>query len=126
MNPDTLKALKDSIAHWERIVAGKEESAGSDNCALCQHFPGLGPSECVRESDSGEIELCPVASKTGYVDCSGSPYYSFVSASRKEAFEQHLVISNYAVYGPASLADAKAELAFLQSLLPEEKSNEQV
>lgn len=114
MNPDTLKALKDSIAHWERIVAGEESSDGGDNCALCQRF-GL-----VCRVDG---EKCPVFQQTGIYQCTDTPYYEFRVASREEGSANSW--SNK-VNGPKSLAFAKAELAFLQSLLPEENPDEQV
>lgn len=38
MNPETKQALKESIAHWTRLVNGDrlpDESIGWQHCALC-------------------------------------------------------------------------------------------
>ena len=123
MNPGTLKALKASIAHWERIVAGEEASAGGSNCALCQHFGDF----CFISERGAITEVCPVSLVTGDEDCEGSPYHNFVHQSEKESRAKRINQDGYyRIQGPESLIAAQAELAFLQSLLPEENSNEQV
>jgi hypothetical protein len=93
MNAETLAALRGSIAKWQAIVDGTGEDNGAENCPLCQMF----------RTDKNLCTGCPVAEKTGRPFCWGSPYRDFVeSESDKDA-----------------LIAAKAELAFLQSLLPE-------
>lgn len=62
-----MKALEDSIKHWERLASGKRrfgEFAGSDSCALCKKF--LYPTTFCNG--------CPVAKKTGKPNCLGTPY----------------------------------------------------
>lgn len=98
MNQKTLKALKSSIAHWERLASGKRkdgEQPTGQCCALCAQF------------FDNHCRGCPVASKTKLTACVGTPYWK---ASRY-----------WNLQGPDSRqfkTAAKAELQFLKSLLP--------
>lgn len=96
MNTATLEALKNSIAHWERLSSGTQvegESPYGVHCALCQEF--LKDHACTG---------CPVAKATGRDHCEGSPWYQAKAA-----------------WGSTHFSTAAAvELAFLKSLLPKE------
>lgn len=105
MDDKTLEALKGSIAKWEGILVGTTEDHGTDNCPLCQLFYCSGQAYCIG---------CPVNDKTGLTFCGGSPYADFeeceVEFSGKIKNDDHRII-------------AKAELAFLQSLLPQKEAD---
>jgi len=92
----TEKALRKSIAHWERIV----ENGGEDleeRCALCDRYmPGRGHRVI---GGCNTLDGCPVYNKTGEDSCGGSPYETWFYISDK-------------------LTWAEAELSFLKSLLP--------
>ena len=106
MNATTLKALKASIRKWERNARAKTpeeyKTKGSD-CALCVLFP---MSSC---------GSCPVANKTGYSDCVGTPYYDARAAAMDWAIFRTEQERN------AAHAAAREEVAFLKSLLPKGK-----
>lgn len=93
MDPKTLIALRGSIAKWQAIVDGTGEDHGTANCPLCAMFYA-GRDDCAG---------CPVRAHTGQPNCEDTPYMDYI-----EAVEQ-------------SDADrvARAELAFLTSLLPD-------
>lgn len=104
---ETLTALKESIAHWERNVAAErseDASAGVDDCALCGLF-------FLRRCAG-----CPIAENTGSTFCNGTPYQE-----AEKAFERW--------YASPTSPEAKAEfvraatamLDFLKSLLPEDE-----
>ena len=95
-----MNALDRSIEHWEGIVEvlrtadGPIEivdghiyrigdmliNIGPRACALCEEYPG-----CFKLG-----EQCPVARKTGYLGCKGSPWYRVWNAlnggNRKKAW----------------------------------------
>jgi len=104
----TLKALKDSIKKWEKIVAGEGEDKGTINCPLCWLYYG---------SDSGTCVGCPVMRKTGLADCKGTPYTNWV----RHHMEQHLDMFSCVVYCEECKKLAKRELEFLKSLLPKKR-----
>ena len=108
MPPETLKALKESVAHWERLLACKTkqeleaEGYGAEHCALCEMF-----------SENPQCNGCPVAESTGEDSCDGTPYYK----ADKE-LDRYL---GYWVVNPRKTfprKQVKAELDFLKSLLP--------
>ena len=103
-NETTLKALRESIEHWDRFVTGTQsmcEDTGPTNCSLCRLFYwsfGCG-SDC---------EGCPVAAKSGETRCDNTPYQT-ARLARDE-------------FGLGSIQFRVAawdELVFLVSLLPE-------
>lgn len=96
MKPETEKALRESIAHWERNVSGETNQLGREDCALCLRF---GP-DCVRFDG----ERCPVHIKTGLDGCQNTPY----------AGAHHHYEYSHKVRRPFY----QAELDFLKSLLP--------
>jgi len=111
MKKKTLKAIKDSIKHWERIAAFKEgEIPNSYQCALCQAFP-----TCID---------CPVAIKTGQDLCEGTPYDDALIS-----FEDCDDINYDDTLKPKEIEkrkkrlakDANKQIKFLKSLLPNEE-----
>lgn len=100
-----LQALKGSIRKWKLIVDGKGVDNGGDNCPLCQKY---------REF---YCEKCPVMKATEETSCDGSPYENwmwFSVRARKPGLLPKVVDVN-------TRNAAKAELAFLKSLLPKRK-----
>jgi hypothetical protein len=114
MDPDTLAALRGSIAKWRGIMAGTTEDLGPENCPLCRKFNRwyLGMSQ---PAVVGVCEGCPVAVRTGEDSCSGSPYDDYEAATQyieecgdSEKPQVAVRIGNL----------ARLELEFLISLLP--------
>ncbi len=97
----TKKATLASIKHWE-VDGPKGVMMGNHNCALCHRFLRAESKKiCVRYSPktSRVIERCPVYKATGKAGCAGTP------------FEYH-----------PTKAQVKTMVAFLKSLLPENKN----
>jgi hypothetical protein len=106
MTPSTLRALKGSIAKWQKIVDGKGKDEGSTNCPLCTKF-NKGADECAG---------CPVRNKTTRRFCNGTPFIDWSHHHN----DKH---SNY--FGlvlhldcPTCTRLAQVELDFLKGLLP--------
>lgn len=97
MDDRTRTALLGSIAKWEAIVAGTGIDQGSSNCPLCQLF-----NENENPDAKADCADCPVAQKVDKSFCAGTPYIEYDEATTEEA----------------TLEAARAELAFLRSLLP--------
>ena len=79
MKDDTLAALKESIAHWERLRDDKRlkgETPGSHHCELCGLFFAIPGSARICQ------EGCPVFDATKRDQCVGSPYYRAALAWR--------------------------------------------
>ena len=112
MKKETLEALKNSIKRkWEKIVRSSRalDKAG-DNCSLCGRFGGFEDDTCKFEN-----ERCPVFKKTGQEECNGSPYENWTSHLR------NVHGYDYKHREPGCkecMRLAKAELAFLKTLLP--------
>jgi hypothetical protein len=106
MNEVVRTALEESIAHWERIAAGTENAVGRRYCALCRLFNHwVRPPNRMTPWETN-CEGCPVKKATGKRFCDDTPFEDFISTN-----------------DPAKLAaSAKAETAFLRSLLPEPRS----
>jgi hypothetical protein len=102
MDPNTLRALKGSIAKWEAIVDGTGVDNGPDNCPLCQLF---------RNASGNRVRCdgCPVAMHTGETGCHGTPY---------DAYEEEENLGDLSDGEMKNLA--AAELSFLKSLLPKD------
>ena len=107
MDKRTLKALKESIKKWEKIVAGKGGDRGGGNCALCELF-----------AEEGCID-CPVYIKTGKCDCSDTPYVEWHDHQTNNHFDGFSEI--YKIECPKCKELAQKELEFLKSLLPEKE-----
>lgn len=113
MDAETLKALKASIAKWERNAkARKPENfkTGIGNCPLCEMFHPYRRGVIYR--DGLDCAGCPVQKKTGYGGCYGTPY--------SNAAEAHDDWEHDPTQGKAARAAAREEVAFLKSLLPVE------
>ena len=119
MEKATLKALKKSIKHWKGIVAGKETSRGTDNCALCDLFYNENDDE--HECCVG----CPVMERTEQEACGGSPYGAFTEVAQCKG---RYMDDGYGIFNDkdqiihGAVIAAKDELSFLQSLLPEKST----
>lgn len=117
MTPETLAALRGSIAKWEAIVAGTGSDKGSTNCPLCVLFYD------VADPDDDEHGLencsgCPVRIETGDDNCGGSPYKSWSRLLRPSIrFSEAGAFADT----PKKIAAAQAELDFLRGLLPKEQ-----
>ena len=108
MDAIALKALRESIAHWERNVAAEtpEEAAiGPDDCACCNQF---------RSIHGGNCAGCPISEATGDGWCIGTPYDAAALA-----LEQWDRLRTDATRDAWRVA-AQAMLDFLRSLLPVE------
>ena len=69
-----MKALKDSIAHWERNAAAQtigDIKLGTDHCALCHAYY------------SNDCRGCPVNARTGKEYCVGRPYNAVHHAAER-------------------------------------------
>lgn len=106
MNPLTLKALISSIAHWKRMIkqTTPKEAPFAENCPLCRRFTC---PVCVLNG-----EMCPVYQRTGRRDCKGSPWGD--AADAFGSWERFQIKDNRKEWRDF----AKAELAFLESLVP--------
>jgi len=113
MTKKALKALKQSIAHHERLLAGKErdgEAPNGESCPLCRLY------------GEGGCDGCPVYAKTGKEECDGTPYFSRadVDASLWWTWKnRHKSAGEMARWKRQS----RAEIRFLNSLLPKETCN---
>ena len=97
MNSETLTALRESIAKWERNAAVEnieDTRTGPNDCPLCKLF--------LWDFCSG----CPVSERTRQHSCIATPYHDVMASHDMTAFKLH----------------AQAEVAFLKSLLPEESA----
>ena len=109
MDDRTLRALQGSIAKWQAIVQGIGTDEGCTNCPLCIEF-----FDTTGETDDGEVQVdecfeCPVFKFTGETGCEGTPH-----SAAWDALGGRGKLANT----PAKVAAARAELEFLQSLLP--------
>jgi len=104
----TLAAHKKSIAHWERLASGQArrgEWIGPSHCSLCKLFI------------AGECNGCPVAERTGYRYCDGTPYGIVQAYVDARFLRDRKSILNSKGFKSA----ARKELRFLKSLLPKPK-----
>ena len=108
MTAKTLTALRGSIKKWDRIVRStKAKDRGLLNCPLCKIFVDSdGHTDCIG---------CPVATKTGFVECEGSPYIKFID--HLNSIVDHPGISREPGCKEC-MYYACAERDFLASLLP--------
>ena len=104
MDAETLTALEESIAHWERIRDGKEAELGTANCALCQTFYDV---RCIG---------CPVREASRRSSCDDTPYVHWDTLMRRK----YKYCERRIAETPDEVAAAQAELDFLRSLLPKE------
>jgi len=120
MNKKTLKALKDSIKKWKKIIDGTGGDEGSWNCPLCKIFDGSfwlwkRRNRNWRNQKWNLCVGCPVKEKTGLVNCYGSPYDEWVEHHQKS----HNWWLPFSVECEVCKEIAIKELEFLKSLLEE-------
>lgn len=111
------QAIKESIAHWERMRDGKRikivldlEEPSSGDCALCDYEY----TQKVDEHESGTrwkdpCVFCPVYEKTGLAHCSGTPYLKALMFWRAMPDKDNPT--------PEFKAAAQEEIGFLRKLL---------
>ncbi len=102
MNKQTLKALKDSVAHWTRLSSGslkRGEDVGPTHCGLCRLFNN--------DDSKNPCFGCPVFDKSGEVYCDNTPF--------EDASNEYRV---HGIRSPQFRKAAKEELKFLKGLLP--------
>ena len=105
MNKKALKALKESIAHWQRLADGvKGEQIGPGFCALC----GLFNTDTSGAFPDPNCSGCPVYEHTGRKYCGVTPYYAAELFAEFDGTDH----SNF-------IEAALEERDFLISLLPE-------
>jgi hypothetical protein len=105
MDPETLEALKGSIAKWERVVTKGTDGTNWMDCPLCDLFWENG---CMG---------CPVRDRTKQRVCLGSPFEVYADL-RDTLIEDDEIDPNQVGKHPGVIASAKDELDFLKSLLP--------
>jgi hypothetical protein len=108
MPTKTLKALKASIRHWERMRKDpSSEKPTADNCSLCMLFNSY--------KTEGELRCvgCPVSEFANAELCLNTP---FQSAHDAYAYARELRDSKAPL--AAWRKAAAAEIKFLKSLLP--------
>ena len=103
MNKQTLRALKQSIKKWKRIVARIGKDHGWTDCALCELGEGC--------------RGCPVNKDGKHSACDNTPYEQWYNHHAIIHPDSHLS-DGYKIECKICERHAKAELAFLQSLLP--------
>jgi hypothetical protein len=107
LTPKALRALEGSIKKWRAILEGTGEDKGTQNCPLCiAFFNALGSLVCCNG--------CPVASRRARVACRLTPYEKWCEHQRR----CHLTEEALIIHCPTCTKLAKAEVAFLVSLLP--------
>lgn len=114
MNPETRKALEESIQHRKNnATPGEFKVIYSHLCSLCGLFYNNSVYEegeyieCVRIDEEGKSEQCPVAENTGESECEGSPW--------------RLAVKALSAHGQDSVEFREAAqrmIKFLESLLP--------
>lgn len=116
MIPEALTALQASIEHWKRLAESvPNETAGetpcSDDCDLCRQFNEPEPEFwCERHN---KCIGCPVSERTGSALCVDTPYVR-AAIAWSDFTTEDATLSDWQ-------AAARAELEFLQSLLPTEQ-----
>jgi hypothetical protein len=120
MDAETLTALESSIEHWKRMrddpFSGRDEPVGWQ-CALCSMY-------YMHTTPTTPCVGCPVMERSGEAHCLATPY-----AKATDAFYTLRNAHRCASESPKDLEDwqrhADEEIAFLESLRPNEKTNEQ-
>lgn len=102
----TVKAIRESIAHWERMrdVRNTGEGPGSTNCPLCTRFHNW-EDRCERNA-----ERCPIRRKTGRIECKKTPWGSAFNAWKDRKDDKDT--------WNAWVKAADRMIRFLKSLLP--------
>ena len=116
MNHDTLKALKASIEKWKANASAEsiyEVRLGMTDCPLCMKFH----SHITGNRGEPKCNGCPVYAKTGISGCANTPY-----DDADQAFDEwdKADIEDEASARSEFIERANEEVAFLESLLPED------
>jgi hypothetical protein len=96
-----IRALDQSIEHWERLASGKRragEHIGSEHCALCKLF--------LFKLSFGVCSGCPIAEDTGLRWCAGTPFKAAVESEYAAGLDS-----------TSFRAAARRELRYLRGLL---------
>lgn len=110
MKEVALKSLKESIKHWERVVADVRTPVGRPYCALCRQFNTVTSPGC---------NGCPV-SDAGHLFCADTPYERFARLQRSHGVTTWRALSEREAVAKLREA-AQAEVDFLRGLLPKEE-----
>ena len=117
MDDKILAALKGSIKHWEENADNDEfnaEACSAEECPLCAMFnPYIKPDMQFLEKQMIGCAGCPVKLATGHDFCNNTPYYCAQNYHEVWGEEEDDDAKK------AFQAEAKKEVAFLVSLLPE-------
>lgn len=115
MMPETLVALKRSIAKWEKLTKVKTQRGvelGPRNCPLCVRF------------FAHKCRGCPVKERSGLKGCVGTPYEQAEYALYRHTEVDEATGLTVTVIPKLSYFQrcAAEEAAFLKSLLPEDEA----
>lgn len=103
-----IKALEDSIAHWQRLTDNKATSkdlpVGGTTCALCKLYYATDVRPCFS---------CPVKIKTGRASCINTPYIKAASS--------YTTAANKPGGRAQARKDGQAEVDFLKEVLRDVK-----
>ena len=108
MNDETLKALQESIAKWERNARVRKPESyrlDSTDCPLCDLFWS--------DSSATACVGCPVGQRSGLRYCQNTPY-----RDAHEAWDIWRRDPENVASARAARKAARDEVAFLKSLLP--------
>ena len=105
MDAEQKKALLGSIEKWRGIVERKGIDKGTDNCPLCEL------------NYKNDCDGCPVSKYADFPGCHFTPYNPWCEHHE----EVHDQFNFFVVVCPECERLARDQLAFLESLLPEEK-----
>jgi len=103
MDEQTLKALKESIKEWSKIIDRTGGDEGTRNCPLCDIFY------------ENNCNGCPIKEKTGEDCCYGTPYDDWIEHHDKE----HDLLFPLKIECDECKEIAERELEFLEMLLEE-------
>lgn len=141
MEQETLKALEESIEHWERLANGtsaSDETIGSSSCALCilaerkseqfmdayERDPTPVSSDPVSRETFHQVYRgcygCPVLAHTGKTSCVGTPWDEVSNVVSRAKGGDFTGACNQAKPLPEFKEAALKQLEFLKSLLPKE------
>lgn len=118
MDNETLKALQESIKHWEEICKAEnvdQVNIQANDCPLCHKFLDASYS-----ADETGCRGCPVKEETDYPSCEFSPWEDVSRAKLDWVVAVNTRDFKYIEkYKEKFIEAAKIELEFLKSLLPD-------
>lgn len=124
MSPETLKALRASIAKWEANLEHAKDGRFGDvtigwaTCPMCVMFNN---PDKLRQSKIGPCHGCPVRDRTGMTACNGTPYPKVETAIARThpMWIRDLTEDQISIICADAVVKIQAEVDFLISLLPE-------